>query len=75
MRESKVRFALVDPDTIEVIHVALRTVDFEVNLLSIGCEELKGTTNLSELLNDDGSGIKLQRARKLKLCLTHLQHL
>jgi acyl-CoA synthetase (AMP-forming)/AMP-acid ligase II len=57
MRESCVRFALVDPETVDVVKAALEKIDFDVQLFSLGNEAPIGTTHLSELLEDDGSGL------------------
>jgi len=56
MRESAAKFVLVDPDTVGSIRVALQSLDSKVEMISLGDEKLVGTTHLSELLKDDGSG-------------------
>jgi len=63
-----VKFILIDKDTIEIVKSALQNVDSKFEYLSLGSEPLKGTTHISELLNDDGSG-KEKNTRTLQKSL------
>ncbi|CAB3362652.1 Hypothetical predicted protein [Cloeon dipterum] len=59
IKESAVKFVLVDSETIQVIQPALDILKYDGCIISLDDEPIPGTTHISKLLADDGSALKL----------------
>ncbi|XP_059468310.1 uncharacterized protein LOC132192385 isoform X2 [Neocloeon triangulifer] len=55
INEVKAKFIIVDNESIENVREALKSIDFPVQLISVGAEQIPETVHFCQLLKDDGS--------------------